>query len=866
MKRSIMLFLAIWVVLLCGATNRFFIEDFEISPGESLTVNILLDNDVEFTAFQADIYLPDGLTIEQDDGDFIFDLTPRKARDHNIASHLQSDGSIRIMSYSPGINPYSGNSGALVSFNVTAATDFNEPESIQLKNILFTTTAGNELSFSDETTSVTPRLLDLTGRIMINSQGDYFKAINPDNMQIDKYYTYSSVEISYTSNEDVNYSILVNGCVILDEGDVTEDFINAIEWNEQINGFIIDLYELSSIESLDDYGYCSFYDIEVTLSANGYKSLSSHESIVSYTEPYGCSAPSIETNLTDYSLIINLLSEMSGSILLVNGEPCELNYAVDDPYYVIERTSEDINVALLAASKTIGMPYYILSNEININVPPISNGISISQCDGDYEQNCVYVAYYGDTGNSTAALTVSINDYNVVNNYDSEDSFQNECVVNLLNYAEHEYGGVFHIRVIAEIIDGYSESHYLYADTTLEYYMPIEPPTIETTLTPTSLIIDVNSSMSNILLIVDGDMGASGPGEDYQCRYEVMRTDEDYYISVKAGHRPMYYSDFVWTDDISILVPAILRGDVDGNESVTISDVTALIDYLLNGNSQSICIENADVNRDERISITDVTALIDFLLSGKWPEPVVEDAAESQSFTVNGVNFRMIRVDGGAFNMGATPDQGENPNEDEKPMHQVVLSDYYIGQTEVTQELWQAVMESNPSRFNNDINKPVEKVSWNQCQEFIFRLNDLTGQQFRLPSEAEWEFAARGGTKSKNYTYSGGNDLNDLAWYNYNAYAVGSSSPDYGTHVVGTRLPNELGLYDMTGNVWEWCQDWYGSYSAENQTDPTGPETGSNHVIRGGGWTNYPSLLRIAARSNYLPTFTGNFIGLRLAL
>ena len=182
------------------------------------------------------------------------------------------------------------------------------------------------------------------------------------------------------------------------------------------------------------------------------------------------------------------------------------------------------------------------------------------------------------------------------------------------------------------------------------------------------------------------------------------------------------------------------------------------------------------------------------------------------------------------------------------------------------QELWQAVMESNPSRFNNDINKPVEKVSWNQCQEFIFRLNDLTGQQFRLPSEAEWEFAARGGTKSKNYTYSGGNDLNDLAWYNYNAYAVGSSSPDYGTHVVGTRLPNELGLYDMTGNVWEWCQDWYGSYSAENQTDPTGPETGSNHVIRGGGWTNYPSLLRIAARSNYLPTFTGNFIGLRLAL
>ena len=310
-----------------------------------------------------------------------------------------------------------------------------------------------------------------------------------------------------------------------------------------------------------------------------------------------------------------------------------------------------------------------------------------------------------------------------------------------------------------------------------------------------------------------------------------------------------------------------MSGDVDGNSLVNISDVTALIDYLLKGDASDIVLSNADCDGNEAVNISDVTALIDFLLIGHWPEPEEpEPTPVITSYTVNGVTFYLVEVEGGTFQMGATPEQGENANDNEKPVHQVTLSGFSIGQTEVTQELWQAVMGTNPSKFNDNVNKPVETISWEDCQTFIATLNNLTGQNFRLPTEAEWEFAARGGMKSQGYKYSGSDDLNEIAWYNYNAYAVGSSSPDYGTHAVSTKAANELGLYDMTGNVWEWCQDWSGDYSAADQINPTGPETGTNRVIRGGGWTNYPKLLRVAARSSYKPGFIGNFIGFRLAL
>lgn len=226
-------------------------------------------------------------------------------------------------------------------------------------------------------------------------------------------------------------------------------------------------------------------------------------------------------------------------------------------------------------------------------------------------------------------------------------------------------------------------------------------------------------------------------------------------------------------------------------------------------------------------------------------------------FTVNGVSFEMVRVEGGTFHMGATSEQEGEVDSNEKPVHPVTLSSYYIGKTEVTQALWQAVMGSNPSYFKG-ADLPVECVSWNDCQEFIQKLNRLTGRNFRLPTEAEWEFACRGGNNSRGYKYSGSNDIDNVAWY-------GGNSGDQ-THPVGTKAPNELGIYDMSGNVWEWCSDWYIDYTSDLETNPTGPQSGSYRVIRGGGWYVIAWFCRSSTRIDYDPSHRDYDLGLRLAL
>ena len=223
----------------------------------------------------------------------------------------------------------------------------------------------------------------------------------------------------------------------------------------------------------------------------------------------------------------------------------------------------------------------------------------------------------------------------------------------------------------------------------------------------------------------------------------------------------------------------------------------------------------------------------------------------------NGINIEMVKVEAGTFMMGATSEM-KKPYSWEKPVHQVILTnDYYMGKYEVTQALWQAVMGNNPSKFKGD-NLPVETVSWNDCQDFISKLNSLTGRNFRLPTEAEWEYAARGGKKSRGYQYSGSSKISNVAWYDGNS---GSK-----THAVGTKQPNELGIYDMTGNVWEWCQDWYGSYSSSSRTNPTGATSGSIRVRRGGCWGINARYCRSSYRSFSTPVNRGNGLGLRLAL
>ena len=236
--------------------------------------------------------------------------------------------------------------------------------------------------------------------------------------------------------------------------------------------------------------------------------------------------------------------------------------------------------------------------------------------------------------------------------------------------------------------------------------------------------------------------------------------------------------------------------------------------------------------------------------------------------------YDMIKVEAGTFTMGATPEM-ENPFDDETPAHQVTITkDYYIGAEEVTQRLWIAVMGYNPSEFKDiadeDItyeSRPVERVTWKQVHEFIAKLNAATGKKFRLPTEAEWEFAARGGNKSNHYQYSGSNNVDEVAWYDWEDFEDTFSDEGRMFTNVMTKEPNELGLYDMSGNVWEWCSDWYGPYSSEAQTDPKGPATGEYRVARSGGIDAHAC--RISTRMQADPELGGADvagIGFRLAL
>ena len=214
----------------------------------------------------------------------------------------------------------------------------------------------------------------------------------------------------------------------------------------------------------------------------------------------------------------------------------------------------------------------------------------------------------------------------------------------------------------------------------------------------------------------------------------------------------------------------------------------------------------------------------------------------------------MIFVEGGTFQMGST--SGES---DEKPVHSVTLSAFNIGKYEVTQAQWKALMGNNPSNFAGCDECPVETVSWNDVQDFIRKLNVQTGKNYRLPTEAEWEFSARGGKSSKGYTYSGSNDLNAVAW---NADKSGNK-----THIVGGKQANELGIYDMTGNVWEWCSDWYGPYSSYDETNPPGASSGKSRVLRGGSWDDSGNYCRTSIRlRGFNPSDWNYNSGFRLVL
>lgn len=257
-----------------------------------------------------------------------------------------------------------------------------------------------------------------------------------------------------------------------------------------------------------------------------------------------------------------------------------------------------------------------------------------------------------------------------------------------------------------------------------------------------------------------------------------------------------------------------------------------------------------------------ISAVMFMSFSNKYVQNNVQniDKYKNRTFNVNDVEFEMVYVEGGTFMMGSDDREAWSW---EEPVHQVTLSGYYIGKTEVTQALWQAVMGNNPSHFKfKGANFPVYEVSWNDCQAFIAKLNRLTGENFCLPTEAQWEFAARGGIKSKGYKYSGSNNVKSVAWY---GDIEGYDEEDLGRPVAKKR-PNELGIYDMSGNVREWCEDWYGEYTSGAVIDPQGPSSGSRRINRGESCITLDSNCRCSSRYSAYPEDTVKGLGLRLAL
>ena len=259
-----------------------------------------------------------------------------------------------------------------------------------------------------------------------------------------------------------------------------------------------------------------------------------------------------------------------------------------------------------------------------------------------------------------------------------------------------------------------------------------------------------------------------------------------------------------------------------------------------------------------RTVITALLLLLLLPLAAKKRQPV-PDSLQTLTYEVNGVPIRMQRVEGGSFVMGATPDQHDPDTYTDKPAHLVFLSPYYMATTEVTNRLWRAVMsEKEMLELSGYPEHPVSFVSWHEAQRFVRRLDSITGMPFRLPTEAEWEFAARGGAQSRHYRFAGGDVPDSIGWL----YSVAGNW----THPVARKQPNELGLYDMTGNVAEWCQDLYGPYQLTTAPDPCGADTGLFRIVRGGSYDEAKANCHLSVRRWYEPETSVGYIGLRVAL
>ena len=324
---------------------------------------------------------------------------------------------------------------------------------------------------------------------------------------------------------------------------------------------------------------------------------------------------------------------------------------------------------------------------------------------------------------------------------------------------------------------------------------------------------------------------------------EIIFSWENFYLS------ELYESK--WRLDQSLTYKTIeITNNTNKDLSFHNKENNEYLSFLLTSGESGTLKFLENINSLNAVSLDNLSNAFTNDVTSQW---IINELSENPIFNFD---FEMVYVAGGTFQMGSNDSEADG---DETPVHTVTLNDFYIGKYEVTQKEWRDIMGNNPSYFTGD-NLPVENVSWNDIQEFLIKLNEETGQNFRLPTEAEWEYAARGGNESENYKYSGSNNIDEVAWYYNNS--------NLQTHNVGTKTPNELGIYDMSGNVWEWCSDWYDSnyYSNSPTENPAGTTSGSIRVLRGGSWYDHAKYCRPANRFYITPDSGGSSVGFRLVL
>lgn len=689
MKRSIISFVLLTIVALTSAgRDRLYIEDLNIAAGETLQVPVILLNDTAYCGLQTDLYLPEGLSLDMDDDEYIIDLTSRKHSSHTVASRQLSDGAIRIYVSSISAKEFSGNSGAIMTLSITAANNFSGQAFITLKNSICAEAIGTRHVLDDEICTINPGDIPPI-------QGD----VNSD----------GAVNIT---DAIILISAVLNGSfenVNMDNADVNGDGkINISDVTILINYLLNGTWPQKPIETQ-------------TLTVNG----------------------------VSFSMV-----KVNGGTFLMGATPEQGDEARENEKPVHQVTLSD---------------FYIGQTEVTQELWLAVMGTNPSHHTGDLQRPVDKVSWED------------------CQEFISRLSQQTGMAFRLPTEAEWEYAAR----------GGDRSKGFKYAGSNNMDAVAWHSANSNNTTHP------VATKAPNELDLYDMT------GNVWEWCY-------DWYT---------LYTAEAQTDPM---------GPVSGNNRV-------LRGGCWNGGGNY-----------NRISFRD-----NFTPTGSNSSGGLRLVLDkSEVYTVNGVSFTMVPVKSGTFMMGCSPDMDSEAGSNEAPVHQVTLSSYYIGQTEVTQELWQAVMGTNPSNFPSNPKNPVEKVTWNDCQQFITKLNELTGESFRLPTEAEWEFAARGGNQSRGYTYAGSSDLDEIAWYGDNS--------NNATHPVGLKKANELGLYDMTGNVYEWCFDRYGYYPDEPQTDPTGPETGSSKIYRGGSWQSSASSCRNTRRNYFAPGAVRNYLGLRL--